>query len=181
MGAGQGLNEEGGRVTNSSAAGSKMIEDTQALISDFEAALGVPLATAVCHESQLAPHQGHELPEGKCAVYVFSLCKNYGDRVPAGRNRILKISEADCDSTTRFQLQDYNLSPAANDLADLLLEGKLFWPYLGITEMSEASVRSWIQENTDRDNFYLSASDAPWLGRLEIYLRWRLGPLFESG
>jgi hypothetical protein len=158
-----------------------MIEDTQALISDFEAALGVPLATPICHESQFAPHRGHQLPEGTCAVYVFSLSKNYGDRVPAGGNRILKVGEADCNSKTRFLSQEYSPSVAASDLATLLLDTKLFWPCLGITKMSEASVRGWIQENTDRDNFYLSASDASWLGRLEIYLRWRLRPLFKSG
>jgi hypothetical protein len=41
----------------------------------------VPVATPISHESQSAPHRGHKLPEGMCAVNVFSLSKYYGDRV----------------------------------------------------------------------------------------------------
>jgi hypothetical protein len=158
-----------------------MIENSQALIADFEAALGAPLTTPISHEPQLAPHRGHKLPEGVCAVYVFSLSTDYGDQVPAGRNRILKIGKAGCNSNARFQSQHYNPSSAPSNLAHSLLEAKIFWLYLGITEMSETNVRSWIEENTDRDNFYLSASDASRLSRLEIYLRGRLGPVFEGG
>lgn len=157
-----------------------MIENTQALISDFEAALGAPLAAPIFHEPQLAPRWGHKLPRGMCTVYVFSLSKNYGDRVPAGRNRILKVGKADCNSDSWLQSQHCNPSSAASNLASSLLETKIFWPHLGIIEMSGARVRSWIEANIDRDNFYLSARDAARLGRLEIYLRWRLGPLFES-
>jgi hypothetical protein len=116
-----------------------------------------------------------------CAVYVFSLSKNYGDRVPAGRNRILKVGKAGCNSNARFQSQHYNPSSAPSNLAHSLLEAKIFWLYLGITEISESKARSWIEENTDRDNFYLSASDASHLSRLEVYLRGRLGPVFEGG
>jgi hypothetical protein len=116
-----------------------------------------------------------------CAVYVFSLSKNYGDRVPAGRNRILKVGKAGRNSNARFQSQHYNLSSAPSNLAHSLLETKIFWPYLGIREMSEASVRNWIEEHTDRDNFYLLTNDASLLSRFEIYLRGRLGPVFEGG
>jgi hypothetical protein len=158
-----------------------MIENAQALIADFEAALGAALGSRVSHEPQLAPHRGHKLPKGMCAVYVFSLSKNYGGHVPAGRNRVLKVGKAGCNSNARFQSQHYNPSSAPSNVAHSLLEAKIFWPYLGIVEMSEASVRSWIEQNTDRDNFYLSATDASHLGRLEIYLRGRLGPVFEGG
>lgn len=158
-----------------------MIENAQDLIAGFEAALGAPLATPISHESQLAPHRGHKLREGMCAVYVFSLSKNYGDGVPAGRNRILKVGKAGCNSNARFQSQHYNPSSAPSNLAHSLLEAKIFWRYLGITEISEPKVRSWIEENTDRDNFYLSPGDASCLSRLEIYLRGRLGPVFEGG
>ena len=158
-----------------------MIENAQGLITDFVLALGVPLAVPISHEAQAAPHRGHKLPEEKCAVYVFSLSKVYGNRVPAGQSRILKVGKAGCNSNARFQSQHYNPLSAPSNLAHSLLEAKIFWLYLGITEISEASVRHWIEENTDRDNFYLSARDTSNLSRLEVYLRGRLGPVFEGG
>jgi hypothetical protein len=60
-----------------------------------------------------------------CAAHVFSLSKNYGDRVPAGRNRILKVGKAGCNSNARFQSQHYNPSSAPSNLAHSLLEVKI--------------------------------------------------------
>jgi hypothetical protein len=62
-----------------------------------------------------------------------------------------------------------------------MLKTKILWSYIGITSLDESNVRSWIEHNTERDNFYLNASDAHLLGKLETYLKGRLGPVFEGG
>jgi len=51
---------------------------------------------------------------------------------------------------------------------------------LGVTALDEDSVKAWIKNNTDRDNFYLDAGSTV-LAELERYLRGRLGPVFEGG
>jgi hypothetical protein len=70
---------------------------------------------------------------------------------------------------------------APSNLALSLIEMKILWAFLGIVEICESDVRRWIEENTDRDNFYLCVNDSSQLGRLEAYLRGRLGPVFEGG
>jgi hypothetical protein len=66
-------------------------------------------------------------------------------------------------------------------LAATLLKAQILWPFIGISSLDEAMVRRWIENNTDRDNFYLASSDAHLLGKLETYLKGRLGPIFEGG
>jgi hypothetical protein len=158
-----------------------MLYNAQALIGDFEAALAVLLSSPVSHELQSAPHRAHKLPEGACAVYVFSLAEVYGKGTPAGPNRVLKVGKVGCNSNARFQSQHYNPRSAQSNLARSLVEVRILWPYLGIVELNESNVRRWIEDNTDRDNFYLRATDASHLSRLETYLRGRVGPVFEGG
>ena len=160
---------------------SRMVENPQALIDDVTAALGPALSSSVSHEAQPAPHRAHKLPEGMCAVYVFSLSESYGNLVPAGKNRTLKVGKAGCNSNARFQSQHYNPMSAPSNLALSLIEMKILWSFLGIVGICESDVRRWIEENTDRDNFYLCVNDSSQLGRLETYLRGRLGPVFEGG
>ena len=160
-----------------------MIDNPGTLLREFaESANETGIAVeSVEHEAQLAPHQPHKLPAGKCAVYVFSLSLKYGVVCPAGVNRVLKVGRVGPRSNARFLSQHYNPRSARSTLAGSLVKSSVLWRYLGIIEMSEATVGEWIRDNLDRDNFYLSATRVSELPILERYLRGRLGPVFEGG
>ena len=131
------------------------------------------------HEHQRAPHKAHGLPQGKCAVYVFSLSARYGQGCTAGEHRVLKIGKAGPKTNARFQSQHYTGS-APSTLHGSLLRTRVLWPYLGITNLVVDQTRGWIEENTDRDNFYLPGDESENLAELERYLKGRLGPVFEG-
>ena len=78
-------------------------------------------------------------------------------------------------------LEHYGTRTAPSTLALTLLKTTVLWPYLGVVSLDESNVRAWIEQNTDRDNFLLAAEDEPILGKLETYLKGRLGPVFEGG
>ena len=162
-----------------------MIENPKVLIEEFLEALSraglTHAACTVAHEPQSAPHKPHAIPTGKCAIYVFSLCDLYGSRCPAGVNRVLKVGKAGPNSNARFHSQHYNPHSAQSNLAASLLEARVLWPYLGVNALQEDSVKPWVMNNTDRDNFYLEAGCTDLLAELERYLRGRLGPVFEGG
>jgi len=61
------------------------------------------------------------------------------------------------------------------------LKTRILWPFIGIASLDESNVRGWIEQNTDRDNFLLSVENGQFLGKLETYLKGRLGPVFEGG
>ncbi len=158
-----------------------MVENPLSLMNEFIRAAGENLTGNISHEPQFAPHIAHKLPAGRCAVYVFSLSGQYGKDVVAGQNRVLKVGKAGFNSNARFQSQHYSPGSSGSSLADTLLRKRILWSYLGIADLSESNVRRWIEENTDRDNFYLSVSHEHLLGERETYLRGRLGPVFEGG
>jgi len=133
------------------------------------------------HEAQPAPHRPHKLPKGKCAIYVFSLSRTYGQCCPAGVGRVLKVGKAGPKSNARFQSHHYDPTRALSTLARTLVISKVLWHYLGITELTSKQVGDWIRNNTDRDNFYLDSKDNDILGQFEKYIRGRLGPVFEGG
>jgi hypothetical protein len=158
------------------------MENPAGLIQDFTSAVrGLGLTCTVRHEHQPAPHKGKALPTGECAVYVFTLSDGYGRGTTAGANRALKVGKAGLNCNARFQSQHYSTKAAPSTLAGTLLKTKILWPYIGITSLDESNVRSWIEHNTERDNFYLHGSDAHLLGKLETYLKGRLGPVFGGG
>lgn len=158
------------------------VEHPARLISDFVAALQpLTLICPVQHNHQAAPHKGKALPTEQCAVYVFTLSSMYGATTPAGANRALKVGKAGLNCNARFQSQHYSTKAAPSTLASTLLKTKVLWSFLGITSIDESNVRAWIEQNTDRDNFLLSSDDAHLLGKLETYLKGRLGPVFEGG
>ena len=131
------------------------------------------------HERQLAPHKAHKLFQGKCAVYVFSLSASYGQNCMANPHRVLKVGKVGPNSNARFQSQHYSGS-AQSTLRGSLLRTPVLWPYLGISSLVADQTKSWIEENTDRDNFYLPGEELNVLAELERYLKGRLGPVFES-
>jgi hypothetical protein len=158
------------------------IENPVGLISEFVAALQPStLARTVQHNQQPAPHKGKPLPSEQCAVYVFTLSSKYGATTSAGANRALKVGKAGLNCNARFQSQHYSHRAAPSTLARTLLKTTVLWSFIGISSLDEFNVRSWIEQNTDRDNFMLASEDAHLLGKLETYLKGRLGPVFEGG
>jgi hypothetical protein len=158
------------------------VENPAGLIQDFTSAVqALGLTCVVRHDHHAAPHKGKALPVGECAVYVFTLSPGYGRNTVAGANRALKVGKAGVNCSARFQSQHYSTKAAPSTLAATLLKTKILWPYIGITLLDESNVRLWIEHNTERDNFYLNTSDTHLLGRLETYLKGRLGPVFEGG
>ena len=153
--------------------------DPQKLLADFAAAIA-PRRVVVEHESCPAPHKGRKLANGKCAVYVFSLCERYGSGSQAGAHRVLKVGKAGPNSNARFQSQHYNANSAPSTLSGSVLRTQVLWPYLGIESLNNGDVRRWVEESTDRDNFYLVSDDEETLGLLETFLKGRLGPVFEG-
>lgn len=162
-----------------------MVQNRQTLIDEFVQATGQAGVNArrgtVTHEVQHAPHSPHGLPAGKCAVYVFSLSESYRARCPAGLNRVLKVGKAGRKSDARFRSQHYNPHSAGSTLAGSLVDTRILWAYLAVSNMNDANVKLWITSSTDRDNFYLAAAEAFLLNELERYIKGRLGPVFEGG
>lgn len=158
------------------------VETPSSLISEFVAALQpLTLAHPVQHQHQPAPHKGKALPADQCAVYVFTLSSKYGATTNAGANRALKVGKAGINCSARFQSQHYSPKAAPSTLAATLLKTKVLWTFIGISALDDSNVRLWIEQNTDRDNFLLASEDAHLLGKLETYLKGRLGPVFEGG
>jgi thioesterase domain-containing protein len=157
-----------------------MIQNPQALINDFRQAASRP-GLQVEHEYQPAPHKPHKLPNGKCAVYIFSISASYGRGCPAGAHRVVKVGKAGPNSNARFQSHHYDPHRARSTLAATLLKSRTLWPYLGIVELKDTEVEHWIKKNTDRDNFYLDATHKDLLDELEKYLRGKSGSVFEGG
>jgi hypothetical protein len=158
------------------------VENPAGLIQDFTSAVqALGLTCVVRHDHHAAPHKGKALPAGECAVYVFTLSPGYGQNTEAGSNRTLKVGKAGLNCSPRFQSQHYSTKAAPSTLAATLLKTTILWQYIGIASLDESNVRAWIEANTERDNFYLKADDAHLLGKLETYLKGRLGPVFEGG
>lgn len=152
------------------------------LIDEFILALSnLQLSYRVRHEFQPAPHRGKPLRNGECAVYVFTLSESFGSRTPASAHRALKVGKAGLKCSARFQSQHYSPNAAPSTLAATLLKTRILWPFMGIASLDATYVRGWIEENTDRDNFYPCGADAHVLGKLETFLKGRLGPVFEGG
>jgi hypothetical protein len=158
------------------------VESPAGLISEFVAALQpLTLTASIEHQHHPAPHKGKPLPTEQCAVYVFTLSSKYGATTSAGANRALKVGKAGLNCNARFQSQHYSPRAAPSTLAATLLKTKVLWSFIGISSLDETNVRSWIEHSTDRDNFMLASVDAHLLGKLETYLKGRLGPVFEGG
>ena len=71
-----------------------MIENTDALIRDFQEALNrLCLEEDIKQELLESPHESPQLLEHVCAVYVFSLSETHSNRCPAGATRVLKVGK----------------------------------------------------------------------------------------
>ena len=134
-----------------------MLSDPSQLIEEFKhAALraGIPGPPYRIRHELLAPHEQPGLRPGSTAEYVFSLSDRYGDQVPAGRRRILKVGKVRPNSSARFRSQHYGFS-AGSTLAKSIVIYEVLWPWLGIDSLSREAVKPWMLRNLDRDHFYL--------------------------
>lgn len=161
-----------------------MVTKAKGLIQRFEllvtnAGYNLPNGQ-ITHEFQPAPHEPHALPITKCAVYVFSLSKQYGCQCEAGPHRALKVGKAGPNSNARFQFHHYRPYRTDSSLAASLEKHRACWDHLGIHELSYTSGEGWILSNTDRDNFYLPFWHSNLLADLEKYLQAMLDPVFEG-
>ena len=156
--------------------------DAPELLDDFSRACAEQGMAVVDieHGRALAPHVPPSLPSGKGAVYVFSLSGRWGARSPAGPNRVLKVGKVGANSNPRFQYQHYNPRSAMSTLASSLLANRVLWPYLGNPNISETTIGVWMKQHLDRDHFFVAAAEADVRSMLEVYLRARLGPVFEG-
>jgi|SRR5579862_382723 len=172
------------RAPSSLYAKSGAVIDLSRMLDEFrEAAERVGLlshAVVLTPEHLAAPHRPpSRLQPHSTAVYVFSLSAAYGATVPAGPNRVIKVGKVGTNSAARFCSQHYLPHSAGSNVAKSLLTERVLWPYLGIQELDERSVKAWMCEHLDRDHIFIAGQ--PGLERdVERYFRGRLGPVFEG-
>jgi hypothetical protein len=159
-----------------------MIPNPEKLIEDFMKALKENHCISIdkkeiIHECKLSPHGFPDLILGKCAVYVFSLSKD--STALAGPNRALKVGKVGPNSGPRFKYQHYKSGSANSTLAGAVENNRVLWGYLGIKN-KDTDFGNWLKVNSDRDHFYLEASQLKILSLLEVYVRGVLGPVFEG-
>ncbi len=163
--------------------GANVLRDAILLLEEFrEDGRGLSLdgwPTEIHHEALPAPHEQPGLPDGYGAVYAFSLADSYGEGVRAGAGRVLKVGRAGPNSDARFRSQHYGLG-AGSTLAGSLLHYRVLWPWLGIDDLTERTVKDWIRQHLDWDHFFVPAGSASLLPTPEVYIRGRVGSVFEG-
>jgi hypothetical protein len=154
------------------------------LIASFVSGLGKAGFTLpkhpIKHQLVVPPHKELRLEPGMAAVYAFTLTADHGANCSAGPNRAIKVGLVGPNSLARFASQHYLPMSSGSNLARSLLDGRLLWPYLGIDNLDQSTVGSWIRTHTDRDHFFLSAQDRNLRLSLERYVRATLGSIFEG-
>ena len=158
-----------------------MVEAPDRIIEDFCHALREKCGEHVSpgeikHEYLRAPHVAGDLPSGMGAVYVFTLPGS--SEAPAGPHRALKAGKAGPKSNPRFKTQHYRGS-APSTLKDAIENNPILFDILGIDALP-MHIGDWICKNTDRDNFFVDGSRKQLLSFLDIYIKARLGPVFEG-
>ena len=131
----------------------------------------------ITHEQLRAPHDCPNMPNGRCAVYVFSL--HSACSAPAGPNRVLKVGRAGPKTIVRFKYQHYRPGSAGSTLAGAIVNNRILWDYIGY-DASLEDAGSWLKANTDRDHFLLPIQREIVLPQLEAYVRGLLGPVYEG-
>jgi hypothetical protein len=74
----------------------------------------------------------------------------------------------------------YNPGSSNSNLAKSLLGNPILWPWLGIKRLSAESVGDWIRTSLDRTHFFIPADRLQVLATLEVYIRARIGSVFEG-
>ncbi len=146
--------------------------DLKSIMADFISVArlsGIDVRETDIHIEQLpAPHQPPKaLPKGKIAVYMFFLGPN-----------CLKVGKVGPKSQPRYTSQHYNSKSSISNLAKSVLKDKA---KLGIPDINEDNVGTWIKTNTDRVNILMSDEHGiSVLTLLESFLQCRLKPRFEG-
>jgi hypothetical protein len=92
---------------------------------------------------------------------------------------VLKVGKVAPNSDARFRSQHYTTS-GRSTLAKGLLAHPILWPWLGITQLDEASVKPWMLSNHNRLHIYVPAGAPVVLASLEMYVRARIGSVFKG-
>jgi hypothetical protein len=124
-----------------------------------------------------APHLQPGLRPGFGAVYAFALSARTTSE--AGAGMVLKVGKVGPNSDARFRSQHYGLS-AGFTLAKSLLGHQVVWPWLVIDQLDTTSVKPWMLANLDRLHIFVPASSLTVLPVLEMYVRARVGSVFEG-
>lgn len=91
----------------------------------------------------------------------------------------LKVGKAGPNRDARFRSQHCTTS-GRSTLAKSLLAHPIVWAWLGIAQLDEASVKPWMLSNLDRLHIYVPAGARVVLASLEMYVRARIGNVFEG-
>jgi hypothetical protein len=158
-----------------------MLTDPAVLIADFSAAAGALSMDGwpcTLHGELLsAPHRQAARRPGFGAVYAFALSARTTSA--AGAGMVLKVGKVGPNSDARFRSQHYTTS-GRSTLAKSLLAHPIVWPWLGISQLDEASVKPWMLSSLDRLHIYVPARAPLVLVSLEMYVRARIGSVFEG-
>ena len=159
-----------------------MIVSPQKLIGEFVEAVNDKLQQGISvndmdHELLSASHQPCNLRPGHGAVYFFSISSS--SVAPSVPNRSLKVGKAGTNSNARFRYQHYKSGSAKSTLSGAIENNPILWKFIGLSSYDN-EVGDWIRNNTDRDNFYIRKDQKEIIGLLEIYIKARLGPVFEG-
>jgi hypothetical protein len=156
--------------------------DPTALLADFgraAASLSLPgWPTHYEREVLRAPHRPQALRPGHGAVYIFALADDTTSE--AGPGRVLKVGRVGPNSNARFQFQHYSPNSARSSLAKSLIGYPVLWPWLGVDHIDPSNVRTWMLANLDRINIYVPAASAALIPQLEMYIRARVGSVYEG-
>lgn len=158
-----------------------MLVNPNSLVADFaEAANSLQIDGWPCllrTEVLSAPHRQPPLPNGYGAVYAFALSP--ATTSEAGAGMVLKVGRASSNSDARFRSQHYTTSTGST-LAKSLLAHRIIWPWLGIEALDSSTVKDWMLAHLDRVHIYVPASSPLVLAPLEMYVRARMGSVFEG-
>ncbi|MGH9116148.1 MAG: hypothetical protein ACRDWW_10015, partial [Acidimicrobiales bacterium] len=69
---------------------------------------------------------------------------------------------------------------AGSTLAKSLVSYKIMWPWLGIGILDHSTVKAWMLGHLDRFHFFVPAGHDAVLASLEVYIRARVGSVFEG-
>ena len=158
-----------------------MLAEPDVLIADFSAAadqLGIDgWPCRLRGELLPVPHRQAGLPPGFGAVYAFALSTRATSAPGAGM--VLKVGKAGPNSDARFRSQHYTTS-GRSTLARSLLTHQILWPWLGISQLDGTTVKTWMLSNLDRMHIYVPGTSPLVLAALEMYVRARIGSVFEG-
>ena len=128
-----------------------------------------------------APHRKPRLPPGDGAVYVFAIGSTYGSAAPCGVGTVLKVGEVGPGNEQRFTRSHYRPSaPGISTLAQSLLAHPILWSWLGIQHIDVDTAGEWMLDNLDRIHFFMPGERTKVRAALEIYVRARVGSVFEG-